>query len=93
MNLSSYEPDEMPTLKFICKSTVASEGTSSPQSQMLTPNTSDIITISVADLLIFCQQMTHQNASNINNDTSVDDFKSQICEYQKNIQKAIDTKA
>ncbi|KGQ00753.1 hypothetical protein PAAG_12582 [Paracoccidioides lutzii Pb01] len=53
----------------------------------------NMITMSVADLLIFCQQMTCQNTSNINNDTSVNDFKSQICEYQKNVQRAMDTKA
>ncbi|KGQ00766.1 hypothetical protein PAAG_12561 [Paracoccidioides lutzii Pb01] len=59
---------------------------------MSTPNASDMITMSIADLLIFCQQMTCQNTSNINNDTSVNDFKSQIHEYQKDVQRAIDIK-
>ncbi|KGQ00647.1 hypothetical protein PAAG_12698 [Paracoccidioides lutzii Pb01] len=50
MNSSSCESDETSALKSICKFTAASEGTSSPQSQMFTPNTSDMITMSVADI-------------------------------------------
>ncbi|KGY14785.1 hypothetical protein PABG_12279 [Paracoccidioides brasiliensis Pb03] len=46
--------------------------------------------MSVADLLAFCQQMTRHNTPI--NDTSVDDIKSQICKYQKDIQKAMDIK-
>ncbi|KGQ02130.1 hypothetical protein PAAG_11081 [Paracoccidioides lutzii Pb01] len=84
MDSSSCEPGETPAPKSICESMAASEGTSSPQPQMPTSNMSGMITMSVADLLAFCQQMTCQNASNINNDTSVNDFKSQIHEYQKN---------
>ncbi|KGQ00738.1 hypothetical protein PAAG_12602, partial [Paracoccidioides lutzii Pb01] len=92
MNASSHESDETSASESIHESTAASEGTSSPQYQISTPNTSDMITMSIADLLIFCQQMTHQNTLNINNDTPADDFKSQICEYQKNVQRVIDTK-
>ncbi|KGQ00750.1 hypothetical protein PAAG_12579 [Paracoccidioides lutzii Pb01] len=92
MNSSSCEPGEMPAPESIHEFTAASEGTPSLQPQMLTLNTSDMITISVADLLIFCQQTTCQNTSNINNDTPADDFKSQIYEYQKDVQRVMDTK-
>ncbi|EEH34511.2 hypothetical protein PAAG_05560 [Paracoccidioides lutzii Pb01] len=90
INSSSCESDETSASESIHEFTAASERTPSLQPQMPTFNAIDMITMSVADLLIFCQQMTHQNASNINNDISADDFKSQICEYQKNVQRAID---
>ncbi|EEH41394.2 hypothetical protein PAAG_09105, partial [Paracoccidioides lutzii Pb01] len=93
MNSSSREPGKMPAPESIREFMAASEGIPSPQPQMPTPNASGMITMSVADLLTFCQQMTHQNTPNINNDTPVDDFKSQICEYQKDVQRAMDTKA
>ncbi|EEH36558.2 hypothetical protein PAAG_06976 [Paracoccidioides lutzii Pb01] len=92
MDSSSHEPGEMPAPESIREFTAASEGTSSPQSQMPTPNMSGMITMSVADLLAFYQQMTCQNTPNINNDTPADDFKSQIYEYQKDVQRAMNTK-
>ncbi|EEH22948.2 hypothetical protein PABG_05159 [Paracoccidioides brasiliensis Pb03] len=91
MDSSSHEPGETPAPESIRESTAASEGTPSPQPQMPTPNASGMITMSVADLLAFCQQMTCHNTPI--NDTPVDDIKSQIREYQKDTQKATDTKA
>ncbi|ODH13177.1 hypothetical protein ACO22_07523, partial [Paracoccidioides brasiliensis] len=90
MDSSSCEPGETPAPESICESMAASEGTSSPQPQMPTPNMSGMITMSVADLLAFCQQMTCHNAPI--NDISVDDIKLQIYKYQKNTQKAMNIK-
>ncbi|KKZ68152.1 hypothetical protein EMCG_06174 [[Emmonsia] crescens] len=78
------------------KATDSSDDT--PCSTMLTMSISSAngtITMTAADLLVFCQQMmmtTHQNSDSNDSGTSANDLKQEICEYQKEVQTSMNMK-
>ncbi|OAT02450.1 uncharacterized protein BDCG_17565 [Blastomyces dermatitidis ER-3] len=49
----------------------------------------DMISMIFNDLIVFCDRMSTCQVAI----SAADDFKSEICEYQKNVQKAMNIKA
>ncbi|KMW67115.1 hypothetical protein BDDG_11921 [Blastomyces dermatitidis ATCC 18188] len=78
--------DGILSLSTMC---TALTGVCSASSSMSRMSQDGMIFMSLDDLMMFCDRMsTCQKVI-----PAVNDFKSQICEYQKDVQKAMNTKA
>ncbi|KKZ62806.1 hypothetical protein EMCG_02849 [[Emmonsia] crescens] len=71
------------------EATDSPDGTTCPT--ILTPNANGMITMTAADLLVFCQQMMLVRQNN-NNNNNTDDLKHEMREYQREVKASLNTK-